>query len=75
MKKHVESYWLSIDRSLVQILEQMDNLREYFLNTTPKQKGFNHKNGLAGNERYKRIASVVKNAKAEIYMSFLAFIS
>ena len=30
MKKHVESRWLSIDRSLVGILEQMENLREYF---------------------------------------------
>ena len=28
MKKHVESPWLSIDRSLVQILEQMENLRK-----------------------------------------------
>ena len=27
MKKHVESRWLSIDRSLVQILEQIENLR------------------------------------------------
>ena len=37
MKKHVESRWLSIDRSLVRILEQMENLKEYFLNEIPKQ--------------------------------------
>ena len=75
MKKHVESRWLSIGHSLVRILEQMENLREYFLKEIPKQKGFNEKNGLANNDRYKRIASVLKDPKAEIYMSFVVFIS
>ena len=56
MKKYVESRWLSIGHSLVRILEQMENLREYFLKETPKQKGFNQKNGLVNNDRYKRIA-------------------
>ena len=60
MKKHVESCWLSIDCSLVRILEQMENLREYFLKEIPKQKGFNQKNGLANNDCYKRISSVLK---------------
>ena len=39
MKKHYESRWLSIDRSLVTILEQMPNLHEYFLEHIPQQKG------------------------------------
>ena len=30
MKKHVESRWLSIDRSIVRTLEQMENLRVFF---------------------------------------------
>ena len=75
MKKHVKSRWLSIDRSLIRVLEQMENLREYFLKEIPKQKGFNEKNGLANNDQYKRIASVLKDPKAEIYMSFVVFIS
>ena len=75
MKKHVESRWLSIGHSLVRILEQMENLREYFLKEIPKQKGFNQKNGLVNNGRYRRIASVLKDPKAEIYMSFVVFIS
>ena len=75
MKKHVESGWLSIDRLLVRILEQMENLRECFLKKIPKQKGFNQKIGLVNNDRYKRIASVLKDPKAEIYMSFVVFIS
>ena len=31
LKKHVDLRWLSIDRSVVRILDQMENLREYFL--------------------------------------------
>ena len=45
MKKDVESRWLSIDRSLARILEQLPNLRVY-------EKGFNGKNGLTNNDRY-----------------------
>ena len=75
MKKHVESRWLSIGHSLVRILEQMENLREYFLKEIPKQKGFNQKSGLANNDRYKRIASVPKDPKAEIYKSFVVLTS
>ena len=63
MKKHVESCWLSIDRSLVQILEQMENLKECFLKEIPKQKGFNQKNGLGNDDWHKGIASVPKDPK------------
>ena len=69
MKKHVESRWLSADRSLVRILEQMENLRECFL------KEINQKNGLVNNDRYERTASVLKDTKAEICMPFVVFIS
>ena len=75
MKKHVKSRWLSIDRSLLRILDQMENLGEYFLKEIPKQKGFNQKNGLANNDWYKRISSVLKDPKTEIYMSFVVLIS
>ena len=56
MKKHVESRWLSTDRSFVPVLEQIKNLREYFLKEIPKQKGLNQKHGLVNNDRYKRIS-------------------
>ena len=71
MKIHMESCWLSIDKSVFRILEQIGSLLEYFFNTVPKQKLFNHKNGLAGNKHYKRIASILKDPKAEIYMPFI----
>ena len=50
LKKHVDSRWLSIDHSLVRILDQMENLRVYFLVQLPRQKGFNGKNGLSKNQ-------------------------
>ena len=40
IKMHVESCSLSIDRSLVQILEQRENLRQYILKEIPKQRKF-----------------------------------
>ena len=73
MKKHVESHWLSNVHSLLQILEQMENFRECFLKEILKQKGFNQENGLAIDDQYKRIGSVFKDPKAEIYMSFVVF--
>ena len=73
MKKHVESHWLSNVHSLLQILEQMENLRECFLKEVLKQKGFNQENGLAIDDQYKRIGSVFKDPKAKIYMSFVVF--
>ena len=75
MKKHVESRWLSIDCSLVRILEQMENLRDCFLKEIPKQKGFNQKNGLANDDLYKAEKPKAEKPKAKIYMSFVVFIS
>ena len=68
MKKDVESRWLSIDRSLARILEQLPNLRVY-------EKGFNGKNGLANNDRYTWICSILKSKEAQICMSFAIFLA
>ena len=75
MKEHVESRWLSIEKSLVRILEQIDNLREYSLTFLPKQKSFNHKNGLAQSPRYKRICAVLNTDVAEIYMAYVVTVA
>ena len=69
MKKHVESRWLSTDRSLVPILEQIKNLREYFLKEIPKQKGLNQKHGLVNNDRYKRISQSFNRFLKPLQMS------
>ena len=59
MKKHVESRRVIIDRSLVRILEQLPNLRVYFLEKFSKEKGFNGKNDLANSDKYTRICSML----------------
>ena len=75
LKKHVDSRWLNTDRSLVKILDQMENLREYFLVQLSRQKGFNGKNGLSKNDRYQRICSMLKNKDAEVCISFVIYLA
>ena len=75
MKKHVESRWLSINCSLVRILEQLPNLCVYFLEKLLKEKSFNGKNGLANDDRYTRICSILKSKEAQICMSFVIFLA
>ena len=70
MKKHVESRWLSIDCSLVRILEQMENLRDCFLKEIPKQKGFNQKNGLANDDLYKAESQKTKSRNLHVLCCF-----
>ena len=62
-------------RSLVRILNQMENLHEYFLGQLPRQKGFNGKNGLSKNDRFQRICSMLKNKEAEVCMSFVIYLA
>ena len=51
----------------------MENLREYFLKEIPKQKGFNQKNGLANNDWYKMISSVLKQGIIQKNYGYISF--
>ena len=75
LKKHVDLRWLSIDRSVVRILDQMQNLRGYFLVQLPRQKGFNGSNGLLKNDRYQRICGMLKSKEVEVCMSFTIYLA
>ena len=75
LKKHVDSRWLSINLSLVRILDQMENLREYFLVQLSQQREFNGKNGLSKNGQYQIICSMLKNKEAEVCMSFVIYLA
>ena len=46
MERHCETRWLSLEKVLVKIYEQWDNLSEYFLNKVPTVAGFKGKNGV-----------------------------
>ena len=68
--KHSHTRWLSLDKVLVRIIEQYENLKEYFLITLPTLLGFKGKNGVSQTERYQRIRNVLTSKAAIAYMSF-----
>jgi len=69
--KHCQTRWLSLDRVLVRIFEQFENLKEYFLIKLPTLPGFNGKNGIRETERYQRIKNALTNPVTKSYMSFV----
>lgn len=73
--RHCETRWLSIEKVLVRIIEQFDNIKVYFLDELPKSKGFSYKQGIGNTPRYKRIASFLNDRCLLVYMSFIVFIS
>lgn len=72
MMRHVSSRWLSLKKVLQRILDQWDNLIEYFLNMLPKMNNFNdvQKKG-----RYQRIVNVLKSSTAKIAISFAIYVA
>ena len=70
-KKHVETRWLTMKYVALRIVEQWDNLTEYFLKFLPKQKNF--KSTIMKTERYQRISESVKDPLNLCYTSFCAF--
>ncbi len=75
MMKHVTTRWISLHDVLIRVMEQLPNLKEYFLKELPKEKGFNYKSGVGNQERYIRIKNALQNKKlpavayAVIYVS------
>ena len=69
-KKHSSTRWLSMKYVCIRILEQLPNLKEYFLTFLPKTKEFNK---LKTSERYVRICNALKDDLTEVYLSFCAF--
>ena len=69
VKKHGPTRWLSMKPVGTRVLEQIDNLREYFLNFLPKSKGFKKC------ERYERIVKNLKEPDLEAHLGFMLFLS
>ena len=72
--RHCQTRWLSIERVLVRIIEQFENIRTYFLVELPKLPGFKGK-GIGSTERYKRINSLLNNKDLLPCMTFVVFVS
>ena len=58
-KKHVETRWLTMRYIALRIVEQWDNLTEYFLKFLPKQKNF--KSTIMKTECYQWISESLKS--------------
>ena len=71
MEKHCTSWWISLDKVLVQLIEQFDNRKEYFLNTFSTLPGFNGKRGIAFIARYKCIREYLTHKHVLILMHFV----
>ena len=69
--QHCQSWWLSLDRVVVRIAEQFENLKEYFLVKLPLLPGFTGKNGIWETDCYQRIRKALTDLKTKIYMSFI----
>ena len=69
VKKHGPTRWLSMKQVGVRVLEQIENLSEYFLNFLPKEKGFKR------SERYERIIEQLKRPEIESYLAFMLLVS
>lgn len=73
--KHVTAQWITLQDVLIRIMKQFPNLKEYFLQALPSQKGFKGKSGVEPQERYIRIKKLLNKKKlpavafGEIYVS------
>ena len=75
LNKHCTSRWISLDRVLVKLIEQFNNLKEYFLTSLPKLLGFNGKTGIASTARYKRIKGYLLDENVLILMHFVVSVA
>ena len=66
--KHDPTRWLSMKQIGVRVLEQIENISEYFLSFLPKKKGKN-------SERYERIFEQLKRPDIEAYLAFMLLAS
>ena len=72
-KKHYSTRWLSLKFLAVRLLEQWENLIEYFFKFLPKQNDF--KGTIKETIRYQRIIEVIQSDLAQHYLAFRALFS
>ena len=74
MLKHVSTRWIKIQDLLIRVLEQFSNLKKYFLQVLPEQKGFKGKCGILSSERYIRIKTALTDKKLPSILAAAAYI-
>ena len=68
--KHSTTRWVTLRKVLVRLIEQYDNLKEYFLTFLPTTSSF--KANVEKSKRYERICESL-NDSALCYLSFVAY--
>ena len=72
--RHVETRWLLMKQVAVRVVEQWDNLTEYFLKFLTKQKDDTFRK-IKKTARYQRIAKALEDSVTLAYVSFCDFIA
>lgn len=71
--RHVNSRWLSLKKVLTRILDQWENLVEYFLKFLPAEKNFTRE--IEKTDRYKRIRKHLVNHQTKLYIHFAVHVA
>ena len=71
--RHSSVGWLTMKYVLVRIIEQWQNLKEYFITFFPKQKEC--KQTIKETKRYNQIVEVFEDELALSYLSFVTFLA
>ena len=75
LERHCETRWLSLEKVLVKINEQWENLKEYFLKKLPTLTGFKGKNGVESTARYTRIKNYPTNKNIPAMLGYVVFLA
>ena len=75
MLRYCSTRWLFIGKAVLRVMEQMDNLKLYFLTKLPTLAGFKGKKGVGSTERYQRIKKMLNNDLLLPCMSFVVYTS
>ena len=71
MEKHCSTRWLSLEKVLVKLMEQLENLSEYFLRKVPTFAGFTGSKGISSSARYVRIKAYQQSKTIPIIIAFV----
>ena len=66
MEKHCLTQWLILEKVLVRLMEQWENLSEYFLRKVSTLPGFTGSKGISSTARYVRIKGYLQSKKIPV---------
>ena len=73
--RHCETRWLSLQKILMRIFEQLQNLKVYFLETITKDLSFKGKNGVGASAKYLPIKKLLTSKKLPVIMTAVIYVA